>query len=158
MIYKNCLALGLVGIVLVVGLISIAAASTSMSEQVSPQAQTAKITSITYTAGHGSSHKLDLSDPNMIIPISIPRAHPLFLTVKGKCTGPTSQKGELLIYNYGSGQYQNAIQLTPGKIGTLKTNPPPVWFSTGYHELEIAVFAPDGSTYDSITIGVTVTT
>ncbi len=155
MFNKRSLTFGMIGVVLVVGLVSIAAAYTSMNVQVSPQAQTAKIKSITYTAGWGSSHKLDIS--NMLIPISIPRGYPLFLTVKGECTGPSSQKGYMGIFNDDTWTFQNAIQLTPGKVGTLKTNPPLLWFSPGYHEFEIIVCTPDGSTSDPIIIGVTVT-
>ena len=139
MFFNKTLALGLIGIVLAVGLVSIAVASTY--GQVSPQAQTARIRSITYSTGQGSSHVIDLNNPN----IDVPYNYPIFLTVKGECTGPTSQKGHLYIYNLESAQYQNAIQITPGKVSTLKTNPPYIWHSTGIHTIQIGIVSPDGS-------------
>jgi hypothetical protein len=136
--FNKSLALGLIVVLLAIGLVSITVASTSTSEQVSPQAQRARLRSITYTLGTGSPQTLDLSNPY----ISIENGAPLFLTVKGESTGPTSQKGYMFIYNLESLQYQNAIQITPGKVSTLKANPPLIWHWTGDYAIDVGIYPP----------------
>ncbi len=142
MFFNKRLALGLIGVMLAVGLVTIAVASTS-NQQVSPQAQTAKIKSVTYIISQGSPQVVDISNPY----IDVPYGYPIFFTVKGECTGPTSQKGLLYIYDYASGQYKNAVSITPGKLSKVTTNPPYFWHPTdiGIHTIQIGCFSPDGS-------------
>jgi hypothetical protein len=139
MFFNKSVALVLIGVMLAVGLVGIAVASTSTNGQVSPQVQT-RLRSVTCTVGRGSSQVVDLYNPT----INVPYDNAVFFTVKAECTGPTSQKGNLYMYNLDSFQYQNAILVTPGKLSTLKTNPPYIWHSTGTHSIEIGIASPDG--------------
>ena len=92
-------------------------------------------------------------DPSDLIYISAGEA--LFLQVPAKVSGPSNQKGVVLIGFPSSGTVTHSLVLTPGKMKTLTTNPPFMWTSPGTYVLQVVVTAPDGGSTPK-TIGVVV--
>jgi hypothetical protein len=98
---RKRLVIGLIGIVLAVGLVSIVVASTDPSTvgKMNPPdgkvgvQQTARITSVSYVIYQGVVRRLDLSEPAM----DIAHGHLLFIITKGRCTGPTAQRGTIFM-------------------------------------------------------------
>jgi len=156
--FTKRLAIGLIGIFVAVGIASIAVASTdpvlsgiqgSSGGEVGVQ-DSARIASVKYVVNFGPVTSLERSDPV----INIDHGNNLFLTIKGRCTGPSSQRGNLLVADVPSGTVRNAVLLTPGKTKTMTTNPP-LRFADGLYQIGIVVVAPDG-TADSFIITINV--
>jgi len=154
MTFNKRFALGAIGIVLAMGMVFLAVVSVSATGlslyqpgtrdgQVSAQAQTVKINSITYVVNHGKPQTLNLANP--VIDIGL--LDYLFLTVKSECTGPVSQKGMLYIGELSKNIDHNGILTTPGKVSTLKTNPPLRWTSTGNKSIDVEAYSPDGHVF-----------
>jgi hypothetical protein len=90
-------------------------------------------------------------DPSNLIYMATGEA--LFLQVPAKVSGPSNQKGALIIGLPDSGGVTHSLVLTPGRQKTLTTNPPFIWTSAGTYLISVNVFAPDGG-FTSKSIGV----